>query len=194
MRPGIGWGWSGSALIYFLVEVWRYSWGLRLMRLILVLECHFHPCIILASIFFLDNPYRAVHPGFWFCTLPVGGWSAYSRNTNFGSCSLPFFFVLLHSSVFSKGNVVVAVSVSSVCETFYSLSVILGHGAGSVKSLTTSMRNTYCLFQIKFITEYTNVQQVIITQILLKQFNQSNINWECIYNREGASFLKRRSW
>ncbi len=31
-----------------------------------------------------------------------------------------------------------------------------------------------CLFQIKFITEYTNVQQVIITQILLKQFNQSN--------------------
>ncbi len=36
------------------------------------------------------------------------------------------------------------------------------------------MKNTYCLFQIKFITEYTNVQQVIITQILLKQFNQSN--------------------
>ncbi len=28
-----------------------------------------------------------------------------------------------------------------------------------------SMKNTYCLFQIKFITEYTNVQQVIITQI-----------------------------
>jgi len=27
------------------------------------------------------------------------------------------------------------------------------------------------LFQIKFITEYTNVQQVIITQILLKLFN-----------------------
>ena len=34
-----------------------------------------------------------------------------------------------------------------------------------------TMKNTYCLFQIKFITEYTNVQQVIITQILLKQFN-----------------------
>jgi hypothetical protein len=33
------------------------------------------------------------------------------------------------------------------------------------------MKNTYCLFQIKFVTEYTNVQQVIITQILLKQFN-----------------------
>ena len=75
--------------------------------------------------------------------------------------------VLSHSSVFSKGNVVVAFSlVLSVRETFYSLLVILGHGAGSVKSLTTSMKNTYCLFQIKFITEYTNVQQVIITQIL----------------------------
>jgi hypothetical protein len=34
-----------------------------------------------------------------------------------------------------------------------------------------NMKNTYCLFQIKFITEYTNVQQVIITQILLKLFN-----------------------
>ncbi len=28
-----------------------------------------------------------------------------------------------------------------------------------------SMKNTYCLFQIKFITEYINVQHVIITQI-----------------------------
>ncbi len=27
------------------------------------------------------------------------------------------------------------------------------------------MKNTYCLFQIKFITEYTNVQHIIITQI-----------------------------
>jgi hypothetical protein len=81
--------------------------------------------------------------------------------------------VLSHSSVFSKGNVVVAVFLClSVLETFYSLPVILGHGAGSVlKSLTTSMKNMYCLFQIKFITEYTNVQQVIITQILLKLFN-----------------------
>ncbi len=81
--------------------------------------------------------------------------------------------VLSHSSVFPRGNVVVdfCFSVLSVCETFYSLLVILGHGAGSVKSLTTSMKNTYCLFQIKFITEYTNVRQVIITQILLKQFN-----------------------
>ncbi len=59
----------------------------------------------------------------------------------------------------------------SVRETFYSLRVILGHGAGSVKSLTTSMKNTYCLFEIKFITDYTNVQHVIITQIQLKQFN-----------------------
>jgi hypothetical protein len=33
------------------------------------------------------------------------------------------------------------------------------------------MKNTYCLFQIEFITEYTNIQRVIITQILLKQFN-----------------------
>ena len=41
--------------------------------------------------------------------------------------------VLSHSSVFSKGNVVVAFSlVLSVRETFYSLLVILGHGAGSV--------------------------------------------------------------
>ncbi len=29
----------------------------------------------------------------------------------------------------------------------------------------TCMKNTYCLFQIKFITEYTNVQHIIITQI-----------------------------
>jgi hypothetical protein len=36
---------------------------------------------------------------------------------------------------------------------------------GPFKSLTTSMKNTYCLFQIKFITEYTNEQQVIITKI-----------------------------
>ncbi len=27
------------------------------------------------------------------------------------------------------------------------------------------MKNTYCLFQIKFITEYQNVQHIIITQI-----------------------------
>jgi hypothetical protein len=27
------------------------------------------------------------------------------------------------------------------------------------------MKNTYCLFQIKFITEYPNVQHIIITQI-----------------------------
>ncbi len=53
----------------------------------------------------------------------------------------------------------------SVRDTFYSLLVILGHGAGSVKSLTTSMKNTYCLFQVKLITEYPNVQHIIITQI-----------------------------
>ncbi len=28
-----------------------------------------------------------------------------------------------------------------------------------------SMKNTYCLFQVKFITEYTTVQHIIITQI-----------------------------
>ncbi len=28
-----------------------------------------------------------------------------------------------------------------------------------------NMKNTYCLFQFKFITEYTNVQHIIITQI-----------------------------
>ena len=74
------------------------------------------------------------------------------------ACHVDF---VLHSSVFSRGNVCVL----SVRDTFYSLLVILGHGAGSVKSLTTSMKNTYCLFQIKFITEYTNVQHIIITQI-----------------------------
>jgi hypothetical protein len=36
------------------------------------------------------------------------------------------------------------------------------------------MRNTCCLNQVKFITEYTDVQHVIITQIQLKQFNQIN--------------------
>ncbi len=30
---------------------------------------------------------------------------------------------------------------------------------------TIIMKNTYCLFQIKFITDYPNVQQIIITQI-----------------------------
>ena len=76
------------------------------------------------------------------------------------ACHVVFF--VLHSSVFSRGNVCVL----SVRDTFYSLLVILGHGAGSVlKSLTTSMKNTYCLFQIKFITEYSNVQHIIITQI-----------------------------
>ena len=46
----------------------------------------------------------------------------------------PHVVVLSHSSVFSKGDVVVAFlfSVLSVRETFYSLLVILGHGAGSV--------------------------------------------------------------
>ncbi len=32
-------------------------------------------------------------------------------------------------------------------------------------SFFLSMKNTCCLFQIKFITEYTNVQHIIITQI-----------------------------
>jgi len=31
--------------------------------------------------------------------------------------------------------------------------------------LISIMRNTFCLNQVKFITEYTNVQHVIITQI-----------------------------
>ena len=33
------------------------------------------------------------------------------------------------------------------------------------KTFVYTIKNTYCLFQIKFITEYTNVQHVIITQI-----------------------------
>ncbi len=107
MRPGISWGWSGSAPIYFLVAAWCNSWDLRLVRL--VLGRHFDPCKALANIFFLGNPYRAVHLESWFCNLPVSGWSAYSKNTNFGSFSSPCFFVLSHFSVFSKGNVIVAV-------------------------------------------------------------------------------------
>ena len=80
--------------------------------------------------------------------------------------------VLSHSSVFSKGNVVVAVFLccQSVKLFIHFLSYLVTE-RGPFKSLTTSMKNTYCLFQIKFITEYTNVQQVIITQILLKLFN-----------------------
>jgi len=80
--------------------------------------------------------------------------------------------VLSHSSVFSKGNVVVAVFLccQSVKLFIHFLSYLVTE-RGPFKSLTTSMKNTYCLFQIKFITEYTNVQHVIITQILLKLFN-----------------------
>jgi len=89
MRPGINWVGSGSALSCFLATVWRNSWVLRLVRSVLVLEYHFHPCIFSASIFFLDCPYRVVHPEFWFCNLPVGGWSVYSKNTNSCSCSSP---------------------------------------------------------------------------------------------------------
>jgi len=159
MTPGIGWVGSGSALMCSLAVVWRNSWGLRWVRSVLVLEYHSRLCIVSASIFFLYCPYRVVHPGFWFCILPVGGWSVYSKSTNSCSCSSPcrlfrtppfFQMKMLRGKKFS--------SVLSVRDTFYSLLVILGHGAGSVKSLTTSMKNTYCLFQIKFITEYTNVQ------------------------------------
>jgi len=168
MRPGINWVGSGSALSCFLATVWRNSWVLRLVRSVLVLEYHFHPCIFSASIFFLDCPYRVVHPGFWFCNLPVGGWSAYSKSTNSCSCSSPFFVVLSHSSVFSKGSVVVAVCILSVVSPWYCLFTSCHTWSRSgvrLKSLTTSMKNTYCLFQIKFITEYTNVQHIIITQI-----------------------------
>jgi hypothetical protein len=57
---------------------------------------------------------------------------------------------------------------------FHVLFIIHITRIGNVESLRNhivTMKNTYCLFQIKFITEYTNVQQVIITQILLKYFN-----------------------
>ena len=81
--------------------------------------------------------------------------------------------VLSHSSVFSKGNVVVAFffwCCQSVKLFIHFLSYLVPE-RGPFKSLTTSMKNTYCLFQVKFITEYMNVQHVIITQILLKLFN-----------------------
>jgi len=42
------------------------------------------------------------------------------------------------------------------------------HSLCKLGQLRGIMRNTYCLIQVKFITEYTNVQHVIITQILLK--------------------------
>ena len=174
MRPSINWVVSESALSCCLAAVWRNSWVLRSVRSVLVPGYHFHPCIVLASIFFLDCPYRVVHPGFWFGILPVGDWSAYSKSTNSCSCSSPFFVVLLHSSVFSKGSVVVAVCSFECCQSvilFIHFLSYLVTERGPSKSLTTSMKNTYCLFQIKFITEYTNVQQVIITQILLKLFN-----------------------
>ena len=89
MMLGIGWVGSGSALMCSLAAVWRNSWGLRWVRSVLVLEYHSRPCIVSASIFFLYCPYRVVHPGFWFCILPVGGWSAYSKSTNSCSCSSP---------------------------------------------------------------------------------------------------------
>jgi hypothetical protein len=38
-------------------------------------------------------------------------------------------------------------------------------GRGAQKLMGDNMKNTYCLFQVKFITEYTNVQHIIITQI-----------------------------
>lgn len=92
MRPGINLVRSGSAPSCFLSEVWRNFWALRLARFVLVLGYLLHPCIVSASISFLDCPYRVVHPGFWFCNLPVGGWSVYSKSTNSCSCSLPCRF------------------------------------------------------------------------------------------------------
>jgi len=89
MRPGINWVRSGSAPNCFLAEVWRSFWELRLARFVLVLGYLLHLCIVSASISFLDCPYRVVHPGFWFCNLPVGGWSVYSKSTKSCSCSLP---------------------------------------------------------------------------------------------------------
>ncbi len=132
-RPGIDWVGSGSALICFLAAVWRNSWGLRLVRSVLVLKYHFHPCIVSASIFFLDCPYRVVHLGFWFCIVPVGGWSAYSKSTNSCSCSSPchlFRTPLFFQKITFVG--IVFLYVLSVRDTFYSLLVILGHGAGSI--------------------------------------------------------------
>ena len=171
MRPGISWGWSGSAPIYFLAEVWRNFWVLRLVRSVLVLEYHFHPCIVSASIFFLDCPYRVVHPGFG-SAIFLSVVEAFTVKTQILVPVARHVVVLSHSSVFSKGNVVVAVFLccQSVKLFIHFLSYLVTE-RGPFKSLTTSMKNTYCLFQIKFITEYTNVQQVIITQILLKQFN-----------------------
>ncbi len=132
MRPSIGWVWFVSAPICFPVVVWRNSCAPKSVRSVLGL--FLHQCTILASIFFLWYLYRAVHLESWFCNLPAGGWSAYSKNTNSGFCSSPLSFLLIvlsHSSVFLKGNDVVACIVC-VRETFYSLleRVIHGQGAG----------------------------------------------------------------
>ena len=108
MRPSINWVVSESALSCCLAAVWRNSWVLRSVRSVLVPEYHFHPCIVLASIFFLDCPYRVVHPGFWFCNLPVGGWSVYSKSTNSCSCSLPYRSLFCTPPFFQEGMCVVS--------------------------------------------------------------------------------------
>jgi hypothetical protein len=52
---------------------------------------------------------------------------------------------------------------------FYRLHFLLVNIVHIVRDFAQSaicfMKNTCCLFQIKFITEYTNVQHIIITQI-----------------------------
>ncbi len=51
------------------------------------------------------------------------------------------------------------------------------------------MKNTYCLFQIKFITDYTNVQQVIITQNIIKNYLINLIKiWSVFTTEKGLAF------
>jgi hypothetical protein len=51
---------------------------------------------------------------------------------------------------------------------------VMGMMAVPVSQRKNCMKNTYCLNQVNFITEYTNIQHVINTQISLKRFNQIN--------------------
>ncbi len=51
------------------------------------------------------------------------------------------------------------------CPKTKSLKILLSEKIVFNSGSDVSMKNTYCLFQIKFITEYTNVQHIIITHI-----------------------------
>ncbi len=67
-----------------------------------------------------------------------------------------FIQSLVHSLTFSFPSLTSSFIDSLTCLPSHSLTYSIIH---------SFMKNTYCLFQVKFITEYTNVQHIIITQI-----------------------------